>query len=195
MKYKVGDKVRVLSDLVKDDPRFRDVGVEEEMEAFRGKKVTISHLYKTGEYLISEDGEEYLWAEDMFSEITEFELDDLETRMVVETRDKCRYLVLRGRYLVLRDKEKIHFMNANGNTCIRNSQGFGPLYDENMKNGNPDKDILKVFPKVDTFEEVKTVNDPIWERKEPKKMTLTEICNELGYDIEIIPECEAVNEE
>ena len=179
MKYKIGDKVRVIPDLKECDTRFGDIGVAEEMAAFRGKKVTITHLYKTGEYLISEDGEEYVWAEGMFSEITEFTLDDLGTRMVVETRDKCRYLVFR-------DKEEIHFMNANGNTCIRNSQGFGPRYDENMKNGNPDKDILKVFPKVNTFEEVKTVNGPIWERKEPKKMTVAEIQKELGYGVEVI---------
>lgn len=28
----------------------------------------------------------------------------------------------------------------------------------------------------------------LWERKEPKKMTVAEICKELGYDVEIVKE-------
>lgn len=183
MKYKVGDKVRVISDLEWDDSRFPTCGVTEEMAALRGKCVTIKCIARSGRYQTLETGKWYSWTEEMFSGIAEFQLCDLESRMVVETRDKCRYLVFR-------DKEKIHFMNANGNTCIRNSRGFGLLYDKNMKNGNPDKDILKVFPKVDTFEEVKTVNGPIWERKEPKKMTISEIEKELGYEVEVIADVE-----
>lgn len=179
MKYKVGDSVRVVGDLEEREVRFLSPGVVEEIANLRGTIVTITGTNGGMGYQINGDHRKYIWSEAMFSEIIEFTKDDLETRMVVETRDKCRYLVLR-------DKVNIHLMNANGNTCIRNSQGFGPRYDENMKNGNPDKDILKVFPKVNTFEEVKTVNGPIWERKEPKKMTVAEIQKELGYGVEVI---------
>lgn len=31
----------------------------------------------------------------------------------------------------------------------------------------------------------------LWERKEPKKMTVAEICKALGYDVEIVKEGEA----
>lgn len=178
MKYNVGAIVKVREDLVTGDHRFT-VSVVPDMADLRGKCVTIRDTPYGDRYRIIESGDPYVWEESMFSGYADFMLDDLETRMVVETRDKSRYLVFR-------DKGKIHLMNANGNTCVRNSQGFGPRYDKNMKNGNPDKDILKVFPKVDTFEEVKTVNGPIWERKEPKKMTVAEIQKELGYEVEVI---------
>lgn len=189
MKYGIGDKVRVISDLVEDDPRFDNIGVDDKMVKFSGKKVTITHVYEPGEYLIFEDDEEYVWAEAMFSEITEFTLDDLETRMVIETRNG-------DRYLVLRDQKEIHVMCSDGNYYTKLVGGNYRNHDVGMRFlGDTDLDIMMVFPKVDTFEEVKTVKGPIWERKERKKMTLTEICKELGYDVEIIQECEAENEE
>lgn len=183
MKYKIGDKVRVIPDLKECDPRFGVIGVEEEMEAFRGKKVTIAKIYDLGGYLIHEDGEEYVWAEDMFSEITEFTLDDLETRMVVETRDK-------ERYLIFREGKGIHLMNARGISCLYEPERYGP----DMMHFSHEKDIVKVFGKISYFEEAKNTGQVLWERKEPKKMTLKEIIEKLGYDVEIIPECEAENE-
>ncbi len=184
MKYGIGDKVRVISDLVEDDPRFDNIGVDDKMVKFSGKKVTITHVYEPGEYLIFEDDEEYVWAEDMFSEITEFTLDDLETRMVVETRDK-------DRYLVFREGGDIHLMNARGISCLYDPKGYGP----DMTHASHKKDIVKVFGKISYFKEAKNTGQLLWKRKEPKKMTVAEICKELGYDVEIIQECEAVNEE
>lgn len=183
MEYKVGDEVRVIKDLEWDDSRFPTCGVTEEMAALRGKCVTIKCIARSGRYQTLETGKWYSWTEEMFSGIAELTLGDLETRMVVETRDKCRYLVSK-------EGDGVHLMNDNGETCIPRYPKFGPGYNENMKGYNPDKDIMKVFPKVDTFDEITTVNDPIWERKEPKKMTISEIEKELGYEVEVIADVE-----
>jgi hypothetical protein len=64
MKYKVGDKVRVRKDIsVKGN-----WGFVEEMKQFIGKVVTISRLVDTDddEYLILEDGGEYVWTNEIF---------------------------------------------------------------------------------------------------------------------------------
>lgn len=180
MKYKVGDRVKVIEDLTEGDHRFEDIGVEKEMVAFRGKKVTIAEVSYLGGYLIHEDGEEYVWAEDMFSKITEFTLDDLETRMVIETRNG-------DRYLVLRDQKEIHVMCSDGNYYTKLVGGNYENHNAEMRFlEDTDLDVMTVYPKVDTFNEVETVNEPIWERKEPKKMTVAEIQKELGYEVEVI---------
>lgn len=182
MKYKIGDKVRVIPDLEECDPRFGAIGVEEEMAAFRGKKVTITHLYESEEYLISEDGEEYVWAEDMFSGYADFARDDLRSGMVVETRN-------RDRYLVLVNPQKIRLMRSNGWGFMHVTGGnWGGHSDDLRSEGFPGLDIMKVFDEVNNFDEVKTTTDLLWERKDPKKMTLSDVCKQLGYDVEIIPE-------
>lgn len=64
MKYKVGDKVRVRKDIsVKGN-----WGFVEEMKQFIGKVVTISRLVSPydDEYMILEDGGEYVWTEELF---------------------------------------------------------------------------------------------------------------------------------
>ena len=64
MKYKVGDKVRVRKDIsVKGN-----WGFVEEMKSFIGKAVTISRLVSPydDEYMILEDGGEYVWTEELF---------------------------------------------------------------------------------------------------------------------------------
>lgn len=64
MKYKVGDKVRVRKDIsVKGN-----WGFVEEMKSFVGNVVTISRLVSPydDEYMILEDGGEYVWTEELF---------------------------------------------------------------------------------------------------------------------------------
>lgn len=73
MKYEVGDRVRVISDLVEDDPRFDDVGVDPEMVAFSGKTVTIKAVIDDKKYLIAQDGEYFAWTDGMFYGIHESE--------------------------------------------------------------------------------------------------------------------------
>lgn len=167
MKYKAGDKVRVMHDLIEGDKRFPDTGVTEEMENLQGKIVTIAGIYGGTGYQIHEDDWEFIWAESMFSGIAVFTLNDLESRMVVETRNGYRYLVIR-------DQEEIHLMRSDGDH--HTELMGGDFCDHNIDMCYPPNsglDIVKVYPKVDNFHDVATVVYPIWERKENSQEAAT----------------------
>lgn len=167
MKYKVRDKVRVIPDLIEGDKRFPDTGVTEEMETLQGKIVTITDIYGDKGYLIHEDGWEFIWAESMFSGIAEFTLDDLETRMVVETRNGYRYLVLR-------DQKEICAMRSDGEHRMKLMGGGYLDHSTDMYYPHDaDLDIVKIYPKVNVFHDVATVRNPIWERKENSQEAAT----------------------
>lgn len=72
MKYKVGDKVRVRSDLY-DDGIYGGYDFSEEMERYKGKIVTI---ISTGRdyYETEEDDTKYAWTDEMFEGLKEEEL-------------------------------------------------------------------------------------------------------------------------
>lgn len=175
MKYKAGDKVRVIGDLEWDDSRFQTCGVTEEMQELSGKIVTIEFASGENRYWICEDNNKYEWREGMFAAIAEFQLCDLESGMVVEVRNG-------GRYLVLKDRDDIRLMHASGSTYL------GGSHDNNLEYYDKNFDVMKVFDKVRVFLDVKTTTDLLWERKESNKMTLSDVCKQLGYDVEIIPE-------
>lgn len=182
MKYKIGDKVRVIGDLEWDDSRFPTCGVTEEMQDLSGKIVTIERTSGEDRYWIYEDDNKYEWRGRMFTSIAEFQLCDLKSGMVVEVRNG-------GRYLVLKDRDDISLMNESGSTYL------GGSHDNNLKYYDKNFDVMKVFDKVRVFRNVKTTTDLLWERKEPKKMTLKEVEKELGYAVEVVLESEANNEE
>ena len=66
MKYKVGDKVRIRSDL-KAGKRYGDDNFTKNMEQFKGKLVTIMDVVCAYEpsYNIKEDGMRYFWTDEM----------------------------------------------------------------------------------------------------------------------------------
>ena len=66
-KYKVGDKVRVVSYLNDDlDP---EVGVSDSMLRMRGKVVTISEITSRGNYRLEEDDDDWTWTDNMLEPI------------------------------------------------------------------------------------------------------------------------------
>lgn len=71
MKYNIGDKPTVRSDLVADQRYGCDVFVED-MESFLGKEVTITEAWVEdgGEecYYIKEDEDGYRWTKEMFED-------------------------------------------------------------------------------------------------------------------------------
>lgn len=67
MKYKVGDKVRVRTDLVVDGC-YGGVSFTEGMEKYAGQTVTIDALLDD-EYLIDEDLYFWEWTEEMFEPV------------------------------------------------------------------------------------------------------------------------------
>ena len=69
MKYKVGDKARVRTDLTEDE-RYGGVTVADEMVDMRGMTVTIEDVDESG-YGINEDPEGYTWTDEMFEPVEE----------------------------------------------------------------------------------------------------------------------------
>lgn len=76
MKYKVGERVRVRSDLVNDDRiEYAMHGsdttnvVNDKMMTFFGKIVTIAG-YEYGQYVIKEDDRVWHWTDEMFESKT-----------------------------------------------------------------------------------------------------------------------------
>ncbi len=72
MKYKLGDKVRVISKPNENGFYYMSVGpdfnvMNDIMHTFMGKEVTISKYTKDGEYKIKEDNERWNWTDEMFT--------------------------------------------------------------------------------------------------------------------------------
>lgn len=70
MKHKVGDKVKIRTDLLEDEKCFMEDGIKcdwvvDDMTSFNGKEVTISHTID-GVYKIKEDPDDYNWTDTMF---------------------------------------------------------------------------------------------------------------------------------
>lgn len=92
MKYKVGDKVRVRSDLEVN----MDYGPQtfvREMSQYIGKVVTISETY-SNRYNIKEDEDEWSWTDEMFEGLVDDELTAEEaTRILGEIccENQCSY--------------------------------------------------------------------------------------------------------
>lgn len=100
---------------------------------------------------------------------------DLKSGMVVECKNKERYIVTMF-------KEQLYLISEDNWISLRN-------FDESLKCFSGDSySIQKVYPVcVSGFNlMIRTNCKPIWERKEPKKMTVEEICRVLGYEVEIV---------
>ncbi len=102
---------------------------------------------------------------------------ELKEGMIVECRNGSRYL-LRKR------SDKLICSNFDG--------WFTATYDEKLNENEyyvEDFDIMKIYEsKANVLRDL--FNDKyftcIWERKEPKKMTLAQISEALGYEVEVI---------
>ena len=81
MKYQVGDKVLVRSDL-EEDKIYGDGVVMSDMLFFRGKIVTIEHVDHSCCYRIKEDPDQWHWTDEMFvgkeSEEIKSDLEEIE---------------------------------------------------------------------------------------------------------------------
>lgn len=88
--------------------------------------------------------------------------------------------------------------NKNGffGICLNGRNYFSALdstmYDDNLAflNSYKNNDIVKIY-EIDNscaFEYLENNLTLIWERKEVKKMTVSEIAEELGYEVEIVKE-------
>lgn len=70
MKYKVGDKVRVRSDL-EESERYGDQTFVKQMEKYKGKLVTISEEHPRFYYIKEDKDENWCWTDEMFEPVEE----------------------------------------------------------------------------------------------------------------------------
>ena len=181
MKYKVGDKVRIVKE--KKGPDWNREGL---MDKWLGEIMTIESVLDFNYYKMKEDGGSWYWEDHMIEGRAEMKKSDLIAgKHVVETRYGDKYLIFdseEGKFMYRADGE---FLDLEG-------------YDEDMLKTNKHKiyDIMKVF-------EVKTTCNSIglnrkdnryltliWERTEPKEMTMAELEEKLGYKVKIVKEHE-----
>lgn len=106
-----------------------------------------------------------------------------------------------GYLLVVKTRGKIHNMTV-GNCCI-NSMGLGcvtpgehywPVDKFNADGVYMESQILAIYGRTYNcclLDNSTKDRELLWERKETKKMTVSEICEALGYDVEIVKEGQA----
>lgn len=106
------------------------------------------------------------------------ELKDLQTGMVVETR-------LGKKYLIINLDGELFGIGMN---CYITLDGEQPHKSNMTWPDNSDLDIMKVFkPALNEFSRMLSdERNCIWNREEVRKMTVSEICKELGYKVEIV---------
>lgn len=97
--------------------------------------------------------------------------DDLENGMICILRDGTRFMWLNGK--------------------LRGINGWCGGTKDDLTGINKNNDIIAIYdPVTMTIEGMLrhdySIETPIWERKEPKKMTVTEIEEALGYPVEVV---------
>lgn len=146
------------------------------MDEYIGKIVTINRIFDD-RFTIQEDnkkgdfGDWVFNCNDIEKKVTDLKLEDLEFADILTLRNGQKYVLANG-----------HMFGYNGH------DDFDCYYVDNAYNDdltsedrNSDFDIVKV----------ERYGQAIYEReKAVKKMTVSEICKELGYDVEIVKENE-----
>ena len=108
---------------------------------------------------------------------------ELKEGMIIECRNGDRYLLrnVRGDLILSANKGWVKYVYDNN--FIDNGE-YAKAF-----NGDGDYDIMKIYEsKAYMLEDLFDNNylECIWERKEPKKMTLEQISKALGYEVEVI---------
>lgn len=191
MEFKVGDRVRIRQweDMEKEfgTDLFGDIVMKgywhfaKGMHHLCGREAVITEICdqrveldfdnKTGDM-------DWNYTTDMIEKVedTKMTKKDLKNGMVVEVRNG-------ERCLVIEKSGVINFMNLDG-TSYFDETGIG----DDMK--APDVfehcDIMKVFAGGTTLNNCRKTTDLIWERKEPKEMTVAEIEAALGYPVKVV---------
>lgn len=156
MKYKVNERVRVKS---------------------TGRIVTIESADPSMNFPYRiKGGNGVGWSEDEFEPLTLKE-QYFQTGYVVEFRDG-------DKYIVLRDGDKIALAEQDGQ---KSWSGWcaSELFDDDLLHSSLAKaDIMKVYPQVCRWNG--PLGNPIWQREEPKEMTIEEIEKLVGTKVKIV---------
>lgn len=106
---------------------------------------------------------------------------ELKEGMIVELRNGDRYLLRRvdDELLLSANQRWVEYTYDNNFVDI----------DEDAKEFNGEYDIMKIYEShAHVLEDLFNNNylTCVWERKEPKKMTLAQISEALGYEVEVV---------
>ena len=106
---------------------------------------------------------------------------ELKEGMIIECRNGERYL-LRTACGKLVASSNDEYMNLDYDEELNENKYFNKYF-------NKDFDVMKIYTSKalilnNLFND--TYLECIWERKEPKKMTLAQISKALGYEVEVI---------
>ena len=183
MEFKAGDQVRIV-ELIEVDERDTNLKIGD-VGTFVGDSSGSNCLVRFDEEKIKNKDRNWdyeLKAYVMFAdqiekvEDTKMTKKDLESGMVVEIRDGRRYLVIEK-------ADGINFMNLDGKSRLDDDD----MEDDMTFQGLCDCcDIMRIYRGGVTLNDCKTTKDLLWERKEPKEMTVAEIEAALGYPVKVV---------
>ena len=113
MKYKIGDKVRVRTDLIED----KIYGAEKfisSMCKFKGKICTIKEICNK-RYVFEEDADEWYWSDEMLEDVSDNNVGEIKARTV----DVGYYLKTYGHRVIKNvyqgvDNGKLFFTTVDG---------------------------------------------------------------------------------
>ena len=186
MKFKVGDKVRVKMDLI-TKKNYNGIEFTESMKPYRGMEGKIEWVFISEEegkpkivsYYMK--GLAHRYTDDMLELVdtptkapSQFTKADLKTKMVVETRNGERYLVV--------------------DDILMNYDGFQPIdtYNDDLTIDTNSMIIEKVYKYIDDYEHncvalkymLSSRNlSLIWGRPQLKPITKAELAK-MGYELE-----------
>lgn len=176
MKYKVGDKVKVRSDL-KEDTMYGGQTFVDCMVKYMGKIMTVKQVYGKC-YSLEEDGEKWAWTDEMFEGLSKSMLEPCmlvklrngELAYVVNTKNGLCLLDERKNWINIQDYDDELYYQVGKNECfdIMEIYDLTELAHESMKISIVDRILLQK------------------RKEEVKKMTVAEIQEALGYKIEIV---------
>lgn len=111
------------------------------------------------------------------SEEKQMKKSDLKNRMVVETRNGNRYLVVDDYLLAINGKGFLFLSSYTDDLTNKDKLTTDPI-EEKI---NREFDIMKIYDRTTQWNYLKGI-DLLWERKEVVTMTLSDIKKKLGVD-------------
>lgn len=163
---KVGDKV-----LLKNESGY-GWNQEGKMDKYKGKVVTVSKLHDSNFEIEEDDMQNFTkWKfsyEDIERKVTNFTRDDLEFGDILTLRNEERYVYASE-----------HIYGEDEYYCF-DCDEIGYYHTEKLKHkDDSDYDVVKV----------ERAGQVVYEREEEvKEMTLSQVCEQLGYDVKIVKE-------
>ena len=181
MKYKIGDKVKVRTDLIVDGV-YGGQSFMSGMKLFAGKIYTIRKIDSDRKYyMFQEIG--WVWTDEMIEGPvkTPFTKSDLKTGMVVEYRNGDRRIVFRN------------YQGTGKDLLIGDRWASLNDYPEDLaddSDGDRNYDIMKVYNAKDFCATLRLLDKKccdykvVWERKEIKEVTLEQIAEKFGVPVD-----------